>query len=74
MTRNRNILTGVGMSLAILAACDGSDGILGNPASQFGPAFEAAFNAGPNDVPSQNLLITYLGNDDVSLIDAPVDF
>ncbi len=74
MTRNRKILAGVGMSFVFLVACDGSDGIMGNPASQFGPAFAAAFNAGPNDVPSEDLLITYLGNDEVSLTDAPVDF
>ncbi len=74
MTRNRKILAGVSMSFAFLVACDGSDGIMGNPASQFGPAFAAAFNAGPNDVPSEDLLITYLGNDEVSLTDAPVDF
>lgn len=74
MARNRNILAGVALSLAALVACDGSDGLPGNPQSQFGAAFAAAFNAGPNAVPSENLLITYLGNSEVSLTDAPVDF
>lgn len=74
MTRNRKILTGVGLSFVVLAACDGSDGTFGNPASQFGEAFAAAFNADSTDTPAEDLTITYLGVTGVNLTADPVDF
>lgn len=74
MKRNSKILTSLGVSLVILAACDGSDGTFGNPASQFGDVFAAAFNADPNDAPTENLKISYLGKQNVDLTAEPVDF
>ena len=74
MTRNGKILLGVGLSFGFLAACDGSDGVFGNPAFQFGEVFAAAFAADPNSVPAEDLRITYLGNAGVSLTADPVDF
>lgn len=73
MTRNRKTLIGTGLSLLILAACGGG-GMVGNPAFQFGPIFAAAFAAGPNTVPAEELRITYLGVDGVNLTAEPVDF
>ncbi len=74
MARKTKILTGLGVTLAVLAACDGSDGVAGNPVFQFGPVFAAAFNARPNSVPAENLVITYLGVDGINLTADPVDF
>ena len=74
MTRNGKILTGVGLSFVVLAACDGSNGVFGNPAFQFGPIFAAAFAADDNATPAEDLRITYLGVDGVSLTADPVDF
>lgn len=74
MTRNRKILTGAGLSLIVLAACDGSDGVIGNPSFQFGEAFVNAFNAGADTVPAEDLRISYLGVDGVNLTADPVDF
>jgi len=74
MTRNGKILTGAGLSFAILAACDGSDGAFGNPASQFGEIFAAAFAAAPTATPSEDLTIAYLGVQGVNLTAEPVDF
>lgn len=73
MTLNSKLLTGMGLSLAFLAACDGSDGVMGNAASQFGPAFETAFNALSTDVPQEDLTIVYRGVTGVSLTEQPID-
>lgn len=64
----------MGLSLAFLAACDGSDGTLGNPAFQFGQAFATAFNLGPNAAPAEDLTIAYMGAPGVSLTADPIDF
>ncbi len=74
MTRKGKILTGVGLSFVFLAACDGSDGAFGNPASQFGEAFAAAFSADANSAPTEDLLIAFQGVQGVSETSAPVDF
>lgn len=74
MTRNRKFLTAVGLSLVVLAACDGSDGAFGNPASQFGEAFAAAFGADANSVPTETLTIAFQGTPGVNLTAAPLDF
>ena len=75
MTRKGKQLSTIAASLALLAACDGSDGILGNPQAQFGTMFEAAFNAGSDadakDEP--NLGIAYGGVDGVDLEADPLD-
>ena len=81
MTRKRKLLSVLGVSLVVLAACDGSDGVFGNPASQFGENFEVAFGAGSNDAPRDNsadgtkddLTITFAGDEGVSLTDQPLD-
>lgn len=74
MTRNSKFLTGAGLSLLVLAACDGSDGTFGNPAFQFGEVFARAFAADRNSVPTEELRITYLGVDGVNQTADPVDF
>lgn len=73
MMLNRKLLTGMGLSLVFLAACDGADGVVGNAQSQFGPAFAAAFNALSTDVPSEDLTIVYRGVTGVSLTEQPID-
>ena len=74
MTRSKKTLTGVGLTFALLAACDGSDGAFGNPAAQFGETFAAAFGAAPATAPAEDLLIAYLGVQGVNLTAEPVDF
>ncbi len=74
MTQKRKFLTGAGLSLLVLAACDGSDGTFGNPSFQFGEVFANAFNAGANTTPTDTLQITYLGAEGVNLTADPVDF
>ena len=63
MTRKSKLLSTFAATLALLAACDGSDGVMGNASSQFGNQFAAAFNAkstaAAKDDP--NLVITYKG-------------
>jgi hypothetical protein len=73
MTRKRKLLSVVGMSLVVLAACDGSDGVLGNAQAQFGNVFAAAFNAPGTAEPSEALAIRYQGVNGVSLTAEPVD-
>ena len=75
MTRKCKLFASLGASLAVLVACDGSDGVLGNPQAQFGSMFETAFNAGP-DADAQddpNLGIAYGGVDGVDLAADPLD-
>ena len=75
MTRNGKLLSMLVASLVILAACDGSDGVMGNAQSQFGKQFAAAFNAktaaDPKDDP--NLVITYKGVTGVDYTADPLD-
>ena len=75
MTRKGKLYSTLAASLVVLAACDGSDGVMGNPQSQFGPMFAAAFNAGPDDdaKPSEELVITYGGFEGVDLNADPLD-
>lgn len=78
MTLNGKLLPALGMTLALLAACDGSDGgngAIGNAQSQFGPLFAAAFNADPNDVPKDDpdLAIVRLGVTGINLTGTPLD-
>ena len=75
MTRNRKLLSIFVASLVILAACDGSDGVMGNAQAQFGKNFAAAFNGGPDsDVRDDpNLVITYGGVTGVDLNADPLD-
>ena len=75
MTRKSKLLSMLVASLVILAACDGSDGVMGNAQSQFGRQFAAAFNGAPDsdarDDP--NLVITYGGVTGVDLNADPLD-
>ncbi len=73
MTRNGKILAGLGLTVIVLAACDGSDGVIAGPALLFGQAFAAAFNADPKDQPSENLTITYQGVNGINLTALPID-
>lgn len=73
MTLNRKLLIWTGLSFLLLAACDGSDVMVGDPQSQFGPAFAAAFNAAPTDDPAEDLTIIYRGVTGVSLTEQPID-
>ena len=75
MTRKTKLLSSLGATLALLAACDGSDGALGNAQAQFGNLFAAAYNADsladPADDP--NLVIVYNGVSGVDLTADPLD-
>ena len=75
MTRKGKLYSTLAASLVIVAACDGSDGAMGNAQSQFGTMFAAAFNgkadADPKDDP--NLVISYGGVDGVDLNADPLD-
>ena len=75
MTLNGKLLSTLAATLVILAACDGSDGVLGNPQSQFGTLFAAAFNGGADDdaTDDPNLEIVYGGVDGVDLDADPLD-
>lgn len=75
MTRKGKLFSSLAATLVILAACDGSDGIAGNPQAQFGTLFAAAFNGGADDDAKDdpNLGITYGGVDGVDLDADPVD-
>lgn len=72
MTRKAKIWGGLGLSLAVLAACDGN-AVIGDAASQFGQTFAAAFRADANAAPVDAVPITYLGVAGPSLTAAPVD-
>ena len=75
MTRNKKLLTAFVASLAFLAACDGSDGVLGNAQAQFGNQFAAAFNAKNTADPKEdpNLVIVYKGVTGVDFTADPLD-
>jgi hypothetical protein len=72
MTRNGKIWAGLGVSLAVLVACDGG-GVIGDAASQFGQTFAAAFRADANAAPVDAAAITFVGGSGPSLTAAPVD-
>ena len=72
MTRKGKIWAGLGLSLVVLAACDGN-GVIGDAAAQFGQTFAAAFRADANAAPVDAAAITYLGLTEPSLTAAPVD-
>jgi phosphoglycolate phosphatase-like HAD superfamily hydrolase len=75
MTRKAKLLSALGLSLAVLVACDGSDGVVGNAQAQFGSLFAAAFNADANADPKDDpdLAIVYNGVQDVDLTADPLD-
>ncbi|QDA36469.1 hypothetical protein E4L95_04495 [Paracoccus liaowanqingii] len=73
MTRHVKLLSGLGLALAVLAACDGSDGTFGNAQTQFGPAFAAAFNAQPVDEPKEDLAIIFRGVNGPNFTAEPID-
>lgn len=75
MTRRGKCLSALTASFAFLAACDGSDGILGNPQSQFGSAFAAAFNTPGNGKPKDgtDLAIEYRGTNGVDPTATPIN-
>ena len=75
MTRKGKLYSTLAASLVVLAACDGSDGVLGNPQSQFGPLFASAFNGTADDDAKDDpdLVITYGGVDGVDLNADPLD-
>lgn len=72
MTRKGKIWGGLGLSLVVLAACDGG-AVIGDAASQFGQTFATAFRADANAAPVDAVAITYLGGSGPSLTAAPVD-
>ena len=75
MTSKAKLLTSLGATLALLVACDGSDGAMGNAQAQFGNLFAAAYNAkntaDPADDP--NLVIVYNGVTGVDYTADPLD-
>lgn len=75
MTSKGKLLSTLAVTLMVLAACDGSDGVAGNAQAQFGSLFATAFNGGvdadPEDDP--NLVITFGGVDGVDLDADPLD-
>lgn len=73
MTRNTKVLSLTGGALLLLAACGGNDLI--SAARLFGDDFQAAFAQNRNDTPkpSDELSITFDGEDGVSLTKDPVD-
>ena len=75
MTRKTKLLSSLGATLALLAACDGSDGAFGNPQAQFGRMFASAFNAKSTAIPADdpNLVIVYNGVSGVDLTADPLD-
>lgn len=75
MTRRGKCLSALTASFAFLAACDGSDGVLGNAQSQFGPAFAAAFNTPSDGMPKDgaDLAIEYRGTKGVDPTATPID-
>lgn len=75
MTRKAKLLSSLGLSLAVLVACDGSDGVVGNAQAQFGNLFATAFNADANADPKDDpdLVIAYDGVPDVDLTADPLD-
>jgi hypothetical protein len=72
MTRKRKICGGLGLSLAVLAACDGG-AVIGDAAAQFGQSFATAFRADASAAPVDAVSITYLGGTGPNLTAAPVD-
>lgn len=76
MSSKAKLWSGLGLSVAILVACDGADGVLGNPAAQFGTFFLTAFNVPANGtpLPTDGEQITYLGVVGVNSSAQPVDF
>lgn len=73
MKTRQKLLVGLAAALSVLAACDGSDGVAGNVQSQFGPAFQAAFNAAPNSTPAEPGDIIFRGTIGPVLTGTPID-
>ena len=75
MTRNVKLLSALGVSLAVLAACDENIGVPGNAQTQFGALFAAAFNADTNAPPADDpdLVIVYKGVTGVDITADPLD-
>lgn len=75
MTYKTKLWSTLGVSLLVLAACDGSDGAMGNPQEQFGNLFANAFNASPDADPKDDpdLVITFGGVEGVDLGGDPLD-
>jgi hypothetical protein len=78
MTRARKLSITAVLSLAILAACGGGGGQIGDAAAQFGQSFAAAFRAVDTAESVEPGPITYLqvadANEEVRLTQEPVDF
>ncbi len=74
MTRARKLSITAALSLAILAACGGGGGQIGDAAAQFGQSFAAAFRAVDTAEPIEPGAITYLRVADENLTAEPVDF
>lgn len=78
MTRSRKLSIAAVLSLAILAACGGGSGVIGDAAAQFGPSFAAAFRAVDTAEPIEPGPVVYMGVADsdeaARLMQEPVDF
>lgn len=75
MTSKAKLLVSLGVTLALLVACDGSDGAMGNAQAQFGNLFAAAYNAKSTADPADdpNLVIVYNGVTGVDYTADPLD-
>jgi ABC-type glycerol-3-phosphate transport system substrate-binding protein len=78
MTQARKLSILAILSLAVLGACGGGGGQIGDAAAQFGQSFAAAFRAADTAGPIEPGPITYLqvadANEDARLMQEPVDF
>lgn len=77
MTRSRKLSLAAVFSLAILAACGGSEQI-GDAAAQFGQSFAAAFRSPDTAEPAEPGEVTFLRvadtDEPMRLTQEPVDF
>jgi ABC-type glycerol-3-phosphate transport system substrate-binding protein len=78
MTRARKLSITAILSLAILAACGGGGGQIGDAAAQFGQSFAAAFRATDRAEPAEPGPVTFLQvadtNEEMRLTQEPVEF
>lgn len=78
MTRSRKLSVTFVLSLAVLAACDGGGGPVGDAVSQFGQSFATAFRATDTADPVEPGPITFLmiadADEPTRLTQEPVDF
>ncbi len=78
MTRSRKLSITAALSLAILAACGGGGGQIGDAAAQFGQPFAAAFRSLDTAEPNEPGPVTFLqvadANEEARLTQEPVDF